>query len=106
VVSRLRAAGAHAQRHQVSVRGPEKYKLIKSGGKYVADPKSIDMVFQHAAEVVLDSGKCYIFPENHRRIMHEVLMDGGYRFTRTEMANADGPASNTWWLSVKQVGKP
>ena len=84
----------------------EIYKLIKTKGKYSADPKSIDMVFQRAAEVVIDSRKCYIFPENHRRIMHEVLMEGGYRLSRTDMAKADGAAPNTWWLSVKQVGKP
>lgn len=84
----------------------EMYKLKKSNGKYSADPKSIDMVFQRAAEVVIDSRKCYIFPENHRRIMHEVLMDGGYRFSRTDMARADGAAPNTWWLTVKQVRKP
>jgi hypothetical protein len=84
----------------------EMYKLLKTQRKYSADSKSMDLVFQRAAEVVLDSGKCYIFPETHRRIMHEVLMDGGYRFTRTDMANADGAAPNVWWLTVNPVGKP
>jgi len=84
----------------------EMYKLLKSQRKYSADPKSMDLVFQRAAEVVLDSRKCYIFPENHRRIMHEVLMDGGYRYTRTDMAHTDGAAPNTWWMTVNVVGKP
>ena len=67
-------------------------------------PDGIDMVFQRAAEVMLAYNGCYIFPEAHRSIMHQVLRTNGYSFGEDKVAKHPGWGPGlTMWMPVTLV---
>ena len=76
------------------------------GGSYRASD-AIDTVFQRAAEVMLAFNGCYIFPEAHRSIMHEVLRANGYNFGDNQIAKFPGWGPGvTMWMPVTIVKRP
>lgn len=85
------------------------YMILKSkaaGGSYSAS-SDIDTVFQRAAEVMLAFRGCYVFPEAHRNIMHQVLRTKGYNFGEQEVQKYPGWGhGRTMYMPVTIVRRP